>query len=501
MFIKPDVFVNYKKNIIEYPKGDYFYNPSIYYPEYPFGESDISPIENSVYSIVRETLFGYGLDKEHYGTKKWNPFGDIIKKNDKVLVKPNWVIHFNKVSLDANNLDCLITHPSVVRAIVDYVYIALHNSGTILVADAPMQDCDIQMMFERSGYLMLFQFWKTHISNVIVKDLRKYSTVFNQGVVVEKKYTTNVDNAILVNLGDKSMHCEDRVVNNTQYKISDYSSKLTNAYHNGDEHIYEVNRAVLEADIVINVPKPKCHRLAGMTAGMKNLVGIIYEKASLPHRKLGDSQNGGDSYKNKSIFKNLMQICDEKKTIYNNEKNSMATIFSFFEKVTYLIGCIFSKDKIRVGGWYGNDTIWRTVVDLNMIVKYVDISGKIHNTPQRKILCIGDLIICGQKNGPVTPHPKALGMLMISESNMLFDTIMCKIMGFERKIIKSISNEKALNLLGYDMRNIDKSIVQMNEKKMEIKEFRAKNEWKFEPHEMWKGHIEKEDDYERSRLF
>ena len=38
-----------------------------------------------------------GLDKEHYGTKDWNPFAGIIKAGNAVVIKPNFVIHHNGV--------------------------------------------------------------------------------------------------------------------------------------------------------------------------------------------------------------------------------------------------------------------------------------------------------------------------------------------------------------------------------------------------------------------
>lgn len=61
--------------------------------------------------------------------------------------------------------------------------------------------------------------------------------------------------------------------------------------------------------MVINIPKPKTHRLAGITGAMKNFVGITYEKASLPHRAIGDKESGtGDAYDKKSILKCIWNI-------------------------------------------------------------------------------------------------------------------------------------------------------------------------------------------------
>lgn len=64
----------------------------------------------------------------------------------------------------------------------------------------------------------------------------------------------------------------------------------------------------MEADVIINIPKPKCHRLAGMTAALKNMVGVIYDKNSLPHRKIGSVEEGGDAYK-KRIYLSIIWKC------------------------------------------------------------------------------------------------------------------------------------------------------------------------------------------------
>ena len=55
------------------------------------------------------------------------------------------------------------------------------------------------------------------------------------------------------------------------------------------------------------------------------------------------------------------------------------------------------------------------------------------------MLILGDMIICGQKNGPVKPSPKTLGMVMLSENSYAFDSTMCKIMGFKYDMIKYIA--------------------------------------------------------------
>lgn len=491
MELRTDICIENRDNVVEYPNGKYCYNPSVCYPEYPF-DNEIAPEKNEVYDMVRECIKRYGLDRNHYGTKDWNPLGDIIDDNNNVLIKPNWVMDFNKALKDKNDLDCLVTHPSVVRVVVDYVYIALRGKGKIIVADAPMQDCDLENMFRNAGYKSLFEFWQKYIPGVEIYDLRKYSSTFKNGIITERKSNGSQNKGIIVDLKEKSMHYLENESGNVIYKVSDYSCEKTNDYHHVNKHQYELNELALQADVIINIPKPKCHRLAGMTAGMKNLVGVVYEKSSLPHRKLGDFRHNGDSYKNSSFFKNIMQICDEQKTKYSeNGYGNIASMWSFGEKVTYVLGSILSGDKIRIGGWYGNDTIWRTVVDLNYIMLYAGKNGLLEEKKQRKILTIGDMIICGQKNGPISPQEKKLGMIMIGENNVVFDEVMSSIMGFERNKIRSLSDPKALSMFGYDKEKLDEIKIDINNSVVMLKNFVAKEQWEFESHDMWKGHIEK----------
>ena len=99
---------------ITYPAIQEHFSPSQHYPEYPW--HDISSKENKIYDTLRNILYEYGLDKENFGRSTWNPFKNFISPGMTVLIKPNMVMHQfdNHVSYDE-----LITHPSIVRAIID----------------------------------------------------------------------------------------------------------------------------------------------------------------------------------------------------------------------------------------------------------------------------------------------------------------------------------------------------------------------------------------------
>src|SRR2546421_534977 len=121
----------------QYSKEPPFHPPEIY-PEYPHSEKGTDPA-NLAYAMVREALLLLGMDTAHFGGPDWNPLGVLISPGQRVLIKPNFVLHFN-----AGNgpLEAVITHASVIRAVCDYAIIALRDGGELVVGDAPQMNCD-----------------------------------------------------------------------------------------------------------------------------------------------------------------------------------------------------------------------------------------------------------------------------------------------------------------------------------------------------------------------
>jgi uncharacterized protein (DUF362 family) len=72
----------------------------------------------------------------------------LVQPGDTVLLKPNMIAHAHRYS---NDWEYVITHGSVLRAVVDYVYIALRGEGKIIIADAPQTDSHIEGIKQRLG--------------------------------------------------------------------------------------------------------------------------------------------------------------------------------------------------------------------------------------------------------------------------------------------------------------------------------------------------------------
>ena len=469
-------------NGIHYPLPDDNFNPDKCYPEYPFGSKEISTKPNNAYELVRNCLADMGLDEEHRGTEHWNPLGAYIKPGDFVVIKPNLVMHVNENKHASENaFECLITNPACIRAICDYCIIALNGSGRLMIGDAPMQGCDFDALLKKSSLPKVIDFYKGRGITVELKDFRQYQSKFNANkVIVDKKY--NDTQGIVVHMGAKSQHMGSN--SNGIYQVSDYDKADTAAFHHDAVHDYEINRDILQADVVINLCKPKTHRLAGITAAMKNMVGITYNKACLPHRSAGSVEERGDAYQHKSFLKRVADDALTRKIRAENAGNfGYATLLRYVYGISLVLARKFGKDTYYIGGWYGNDTIWRTICDLNYIIRHADKSGVLHDEPQRQMLNFGDMIIAGEKNGPVSPSTKMLGVVIASEDPAAFDVTLCKLMGFPFEKIPLARNLiTGKTIIPYTT----PEVIINGTNSVSLDNIKFPEEWKFEPHDAWK---------------
>ena len=135
---------------------------------------------------------------------------------------------------------------------------------------------------------------------------------------------------------------------------------------------------------------------------------------------------------------------------------------SFISKVVkpifYLFGNPYIFFPIQHGSWLGNDTLWRTILDLNAIIRYADKNGKISTSPQRKFFFFIDGIIAGEGEGPVQSKKKHLGLIAASDSSVKLDRFLSKIMGFDPNQITHIKRAEERNtfMLDYLNRDVEK---------------------------------------------
>jgi len=118
-------------------------------------------------AALRELLRTSGLDAPRFSSRHWNPFGPIIGRNDRVLIKPNWVHHENA---SGAGIDCLVTHPSLIEAVLEYV--ALAQPASIVIGDAPLQSCDFPLLCKAIGLDDILTRARSRGTPVAVQDFR-----------------------------------------------------------------------------------------------------------------------------------------------------------------------------------------------------------------------------------------------------------------------------------------------------------------------------------------
>ncbi len=362
---------------------------------YPTGTESDNPVAQAL-SRLADTL---GWSDER------GPFGKVISKGARVLIKPNLVLHQNEGS---SGLDCLVTHASVIRAAVEA---ALRTEAAeVLVGDAPIQGCDFEAMVEGMG----LRAWARERSARDPRfkgpqDFRRTTGVLVHGVRVASENLQPIERFTLFNLGRESI-LEPISNGDDRFRVSWYDHRLLAKTHYPGVHQYLVAREVVDADVIINLPKLKLHRKAGITCALKNLIGINGNKEYLPHHRLGGSKSGGDNYPGNSPVKRALEyVRDQQNTTSSRvASQGLSLIGAVLARTARGLGDHFGTD----GSWSGNDTVWRTCLDLNRILLYGRPDGTMSDEIQRRVLHIADAVIAGQGNGPLAPDPLALGLLL-----------------------------------------------------------------------------------------
>jgi hypothetical protein len=274
---------------------------------------------------------------------------------------------------------------------------------------------------------------------------------------------------------------------------SDYDTREIRRHHTGGVHEYLISRTIMEADCIINLPKLKTHKKTGLTICMKNLVGINGNKNWLPHHRLGTPSQGGDQFADNGLKNKI-----ERHTMacFRGIFPLLGPLRSVIAKPLKAVGqSIFGNtntDTIRSGNWYGNDTTWRMVADLNRILIYADKNGLIKDTPARRIFSIADGIVCGEGNGPLDPIPKSLGVIVAGMNPVAVDLTCARIMSFDYTkmplLYRALDSNYYLPLIEFGYNEV---ICRSNTQRLgcPLDQF-DELIMPFKPHFGWQGHIE-----------
>lgn len=388
-----------------YPYAETNFRPDTAYPEYLFQE-DISPEINAVYEQLRQTFILAKYDIQNVGRKEWNPLGRYVHPGDTVLIKPNFVMDYNPTG---DGTECLFTQPGLIAAVVDYILIAFQGVfGKIVIGDAPMQECNFDSLKQKSGLDVLVRYYEKKGIDIQLVDFRGLKSTIVRGM--HHSVVSETTKGTIIDLGNDSEFKDYSDAEIRKLRITNYDPTFLSKHHAEGKHEYFISDYLLTADVVINMPKPKTHRKAGITGALKNMVGINVRKEFLPHHTMGAKDSEiGDEYQNRDKLKELASaIKDKQNCAMSSGKYSKAQFFKLASQIFIYMDRFFSKDYFLYGSWYGNETISKTICDLNKILMFANKRGIMQEHTQRRLLVIADMIVSGEKEGPIRPSKKML---------------------------------------------------------------------------------------------
>jgi len=325
------------------------------------------PVTNPAYAFVWSAIDALDLGPSD------NPLRELIHPGDTVLIKPNMI----------SAIAPAYTRPEIVRPLIDMAICA--GAKKIHVGDGSTSFVYTEKCYEDTGY-------RAMISALS----RKHPEV----------------SISLVNLNDRTawrwvlLDEEDSFFYNSGYRDRDLMSNKkaiykSPYYNTADPYginpkkrcmgAYAFSEYVLNADVVINVPKLKSHRVMVMTGCLKAHVGSVVA----------------------STFSD---------TEWNAER------IPHYQR-----------------GWdlfFDNDVLWRVCYDLNHIIIYGDKKGVLQPEPQRRYLNVVDAIIGGERsNVPKGGIASARSNAIIAgEDPLAVDCVVSRIMGYDYRFIPTIKN-------------------------------------------------------------
>ncbi len=409
-----------------------------------------------------------------------------------VVVKPNWVLHETDSRYP---IGALVSDARVIagaaRAAAE-----LFPSAQITVADCPLQRADWPLLLEQSGLSgRMRELHREFGDRIAWRDLRKEVYTYRDGqlVVVDDAPHGDPLGYVEVKLGSSS-HLDEISDRADRFAIHDHDRRKTRENHRKGDHRYFVSRTFLDADLVINVPKWKTHSKSGLTGALKNLVGINGDKAYLPHFSKGAPKWGGDEYWDSGRFtywtqNTLREFFRDRRWAYRMVRPPWLAYKAVRSAV--LKGREGPPADFYVGGgsWYGNQTIWRMIYDLNMVSQRVDREGTLQPGVQRHYFCIVDGLICGEGDGPLFPRPRVVDWLVFGTDPFAIDTTLAWFMGFDPERLPLLRERARYLGVDWGRFDIDSLPVNLDGETAALPAFDIRHD--FLPPPGWETHVER----------
>ncbi len=405
------------------------FHPGVRYPEAPF--DDVGSEPNEAYDAVRRGFRLAGFDATRFGSAKWNPLSSFVRPGDKVLLKPNLVKEGHP--RDPEGWRYVMTHGSVIRAVADYVALALGGRGRIWLADAPQTDSSWARIVGQLKLDEIAAYYASRGVDFELVDLRRQEWKHQDGVILDRlDLEGDPRGYVAFDLGSESEFAGH--AGEGRYYGADYATSEVNAHHASGRHEYLVSGSAIRADVFINLPKMKTHKKTGITCNLKNLVGINGDKNWLPHHTEGDPASGGDEIPESTLRRRI-------------ERRGVRFLRAIALRFPYVGPRLFLRAKrlgktafgdtetvVRSGNWYGNDTTWRMCLDLNKVLLYGRQDGSLAPPlagNRKRYLSVVDGIVGGDGSGPMNPDPVEAGVVLVGTDPAVVDAVCAVLMGFD----------------------------------------------------------------------
>ena len=450
---------------------------------------------NFVFREFRSFLERLGWDAARAGAPDWNPLGWLVRPGHTVVLKPNLVVSEHPDGdLVVRYTD---TDGPVLRCIGEYVLRALEGRGTIIIGDSPIKETDFAKATRLTGIDAVARALSGRGPTVELVDFRDFVSRRDEVAMVDGRGQTGDPRGY--SEFDLGAHSELEEVSGQSARFRSTAAYYENRMpetHAPGRHRYSVANSVLQADVFINVPKLKTHCKAGITVALKNLVGICNEKRWLPHHRKGSPEQGGDEYAEHTAAG--VKVVERLKDFF--VQNPVGKVF--YPRIMLLnklgkkilgidiIRSIRNSDPYQNGGWYGNDTVWRMVLDLNKILRYGRVGGELSATPVRRALTIVDGLWAGELEGPLKPSPKVAGVLLAGVDSLALDVVAATLMGFDYHKIKLLM--RGLGVASLPLTEVAPEEIEVVSNVPEWSDLGGlgRHHLSFVPPRGWRGHIE-----------
>jgi uncharacterized protein (DUF362 family) len=410
----------------------------VHNPDLCYSDDYLYDTKNPIYRAVETLFIRLGLDATRVGTEDWNPLGELIHPGQRVVIKPNFVASRDRERVLADQeLLCSSTSPAVLHPILEYTLKALRGDGHVAIVDSPIEGSDFEQTVKRLRVpdLIMRLAGQTPVPIELI-DLRDFVMAphmlldnavvgkrsINIGFLRKEPRPGDPLGYVVMDLGTESAFAHE-FSNHADLRFHRSNPRTPVPHHSPIVNRYSFSKTVLSSDVLIHVPKLKTHKKAGVTLAMKSVIGLSNRKYWMPHYQAGWPPHG-DEYPVKPSLGDRVFL----KLSRFPMPGGHSLILNFPKTMGHR--------PIADGSWPGNDTLWRTILDLNRALLYASADGRLHSTPQRQILVVIDGIVGGEGDGPIRPVPKQCGVLVGGLDPAAVDWVATTIMGLDPSQIR-----------------------------------------------------------------